>query len=100
MVEGALRFFHRTRYVLQSWVVMPNHVHVLFTQRDEPMGRVIGSWKSFTAKEANRLLHRTGQFWDEDYWDTYMRDEAQESRTRRYIENNPVKARLAIEPAR
>ncbi len=100
LVEGALRFFSGTRYDLQAWVVMPNHVHVLFTQREEPLGRVVGSWKSYTAKEANKLLQRAGQFWDEDYWDTYMRDEAHEQRTRRYIEGNPVKARLALEPAR
>ena len=98
LVEGALRFFHGTRYELEAWVVMPNHVHVLFTQKDEPLGRVVGSWKSYTAKEANRLLGRSGQFWDEDYWDTYMRDEAHAIRTRRYIESNPVKARLAREP--
>ena len=56
-------------------------------------------WKSYTAKEANKILKRAGQFWDEDYWDTYMRDETHERRTRRYIENNPVKARLAQESA-
>ena len=98
LVEGALRFFHGTRYELQAWVVMPNHVHVLFTQKGEPLGKVLGSWKSYTAKEANRILGRTGQFWDEDYWDTFMRDEAHATRTRRYIENNPVKARLVREP--
>jgi REP element-mobilizing transposase RayT len=98
LVEGALRFFHGTRYELQAWVVMPNHVHVLFTQQNVPLGKVVGGWKSYTAKEANRILGRAGQFWDEDYWDTYMRDEAQETRMRRYIENNPVKAHLALEP--
>jgi REP element-mobilizing transposase RayT len=99
LVEGALRFFHGTRYDLQAWVVMPNHVHVLFTQRDGLLGRVVGSWKSYTAKKANKMLQRTGQFWDEDYWDTYMRDETHAERTCRYIESNPVKARLALEPA-
>ena len=99
LVEHALRFFHPARYELLAWVVMPNHVHVLFTQRDMPLGKVVGSWKSYTAKEANRILRRTGQFWDEDYWDTYMRDEAQERRTRRYIENNPVKAHLVPKSA-
>ena len=54
LVEGALRFFHGARYELEAWVVMPNHVHVLFTQKAEPLGRVVGSWKSFTAKEAKR----------------------------------------------
>ena len=99
LVEAALRFFHGTRYDLMAWVVMPNHVHVLFTQGTEPLGRVIGSWKSYTAKAANELLQRSGQFWDEDYWDTYVRNDEHERRTRRYIENNPVKARLAAQPS-
>ncbi len=99
LVEGALRYFHGVRYTLEAWVVMPNHVHVLVTQKDVPLGRVVGSWKSYIANKANRALGRTGQFWDEDYWDTYMRDEAHETRTRRYIESNPVKACLAREPA-
>jgi type I restriction enzyme R subunit/putative DNA methylase len=38
-------------------------------------------------------------FWAEDYFDTYMRDAEHELKTRRYIENNPVKALLVREPA-
>ncbi len=98
VVSQALWFFHGTRYDLEAWVVMPNHVHVLFTQY-APLGRVVGGWKSYTARQANRLRHRTGQFWAVDYWDTYMRDDAHTTRTRRYIENNPVKAHLVREPA-
>ena len=97
LVERALRCFRGTRYELQAWVVMPNHVHVLFTQKAEPLRKVLHSWKSYTANEANRIPGRTGQFWDEDYWDTFMRDEHQATRSRRYIENNPVKARLVRE---
>ncbi|HQJ49933.1 MAG TPA: transposase [Candidatus Paceibacterota bacterium] len=97
-VEAALRFFQGGRYELLAWVVMPNHVHVLFRQREMPLGKVVGRWKSYTAREANRILGRKGPFWNEDYWDTYMRDEAQEKRACRYIENNPVKARLVREP--
>jgi REP element-mobilizing transposase RayT len=99
LVEQALVFFNRKRYELDSWVVMPNHVHVLLTQRDEPLRKVIAGWKSYTAKEANRVLGRIGQFWAEDYWDTYMRNEEHTMRTRRYIENNPVQARLVLDPA-
>ena len=98
LVETALRFCHGSRYDLRAWVVMPNHVHVLFTQRDEPLGKIVGSWKSYTAKEANKVLGRTGQFWEEDYWDTYMRDDAHELKTRRYVECNPVKAQLVRQP--
>jgi putative transposase len=99
LVENAVRFFHGTRYDLLAWVVMPNHTHVLFEQRNVPMSRIVSSWKSYTAKEANRILQRSGQFWAEDYWDTYMRDEQHKLRTRRYIETNPVKAHLVREPS-
>lgn len=33
-------------------------------------------------------------FWEREYWDTFMRDEEQEKKAVRYIEANPVKARL------
>jgi len=98
VVEGALRFFNGTRYDLEAWILMPNHVHVLFTQRDVSLSLITGSWKSYTAKQANQILGRSGQFWAEDYWDTYMRDDEHELRTRHYIEDNPVKAHLAFDP--
>lgn len=77
---------------------MPNHVHVVI----EPMngyrlGAIVHSWKSFSAKEANRQLRRTGPFWHRDYFDRYIRDEGHLARTVDYVENNPVKAGLASE---
>ena len=37
-----------------------------------------------------------GAFWQEGYWDTYMRDQEHEARMQRYIENNPTKAKLVV----
>jgi putative transposase len=93
-VEDALFFRHAVEYDLRAWVVMPNHVHVLFMVRDVPMSQLLDAWKGFTAKKANKLLGRKGTFWQGDYWDTYMRDDEHESRTRRYIERNPTSAKL------
>ena len=94
IVEDSLRFRHGTHYDLRAWVIMPNHVHLLFQVLDIPMSELVEAWKGFTAKEANRVLGRKGQFWQEGYWDTYMRDAAQEQKARLYIENNPTKAGL------
>ena len=94
LVDEALRFHHGTNYELRAWVVMPNHLHVLFKVTAQPMGRVIADWKKYTAREANKLLGRRGRFWADDYWDTYMRDSAHEVLARNYAEKNPVKARL------
>jgi putative transposase len=73
---------------------MPNHVHVLLRVGTTPMSRIVENWKKFTAHEANKVLRRAGAFWQEDYWDVFMRDSAHEIRTRHYIETNPVNARL------
>ena len=59
------------------------------------MGKILQSWKGYTAKEANRILGREGAFWEDDYFDRYIRDEEHLRRVVRYIENNPVKAHLA-----
>ena len=97
-VEDAVRFFHGQRYNLHAWVVMPNHVHILFKVDTTPMAEILESWKKHTANKANRLLHRRGEFWQADYWDTFMRDSVHELETRNYIENNPAKAKLVLDP--
>ena len=98
MVEDSLLFRHEVQYDLRAWAVMPNHVHLLFLVWDVPMSHLVDAWMGFTAKEANGMLGRKGKFWQDGYWDTYMRDGEHEARTRRYIENNPTKARLAVSP--
>lgn len=54
--------------------------------------------KKHTGRIANKLIGRQGAFWAEDYFDTYMRDAEQERNTVRYIENNPTKAKLVLDP--
>jgi REP element-mobilizing transposase RayT len=94
MVEGSLLFRHRVQYDLRAWVIMPNHVHLLFLVQEVPMWQLVAAWKGYSAKQANKILGRKGRFWQEGYWDTYMRDAEHELKTRRYIENNPTKAKL------
>ena len=74
-VEDALLFFDGERYRLLAWVVMPNHVHVLFEIWKTPLPEVVQSWKRHTATQINRLLGRTGTLWQAEYWDRFMRDE-------------------------
>jgi REP element-mobilizing transposase RayT len=41
---------------------------------------------------------RQGQFWIEEYFDCYIRNQEHFERTVKYIENNPVKAGLCRTP--
>ncbi len=99
LVVNALLHFDGVRYRALSWVVMPNHVHVLLEQlAGVSLGEAIGRWKGFTAHEINKTLGQSGTFWQEDYFDRFIRNEEHLERTRFYIENNPVKARLCKLP--
>src|ERR1035438_2297766 len=81
-------------YELHAFVVMANHVHLLVLPRVNP-SRFLQSVKGYTAREANRLLGRTGQpFWQAESYDHWVRDDRESDRIRAYIENNPVRAGL------
>jgi REP element-mobilizing transposase RayT len=97
MVAEKIHYGEQQRhfYCLDAWVVMPNHVHLLL----EPWRAVpvILRWlKGSTAREANRILGRTGRsFWQDESFDHWVRDEGERQKFLRYIEWNPVTAGLA-----
>jgi REP element-mobilizing transposase RayT len=95
IVQNALLHFDNQRYRLHAWVVMPNHVHTLYTA--EPgweLSQIAHSWKSYTASECNRVLARKGEFWQREPFDRYIRNQRHFANALRYIEENPVKAGL------
>ena len=98
LVQENLLHFDGKDYRVLAWAIMPNHVHTLIEIWQKPLAEVVKSWKSYTAKQANKILGRTGMFWQGEYYDTYMRDEEHFRKTVRYIENNPTKARLVRAP--
>lgn len=95
IVQNALLHFDGERYHLIAWCVMPNHVHVLFEIfAGHPIGKVIHSWKTFTARVINKLLGQSGQLWQDDFFDTFMRNDEHQAAEACYIERNPVNAGL------
>ncbi len=92
IVSDALLHFHGERYHLDSFVIMPNHVHVLFHPLGEnKLESILQTWKRFTARETNKLLENTGSLWQREYWDRLIRSEKQFAWTRNYIFKNPEK---------
>jgi REP element-mobilizing transposase RayT len=100
MVCDTLRHFHGSRYNLDAWVVMPNHVHVLVCPLPpHTLGEIIKSWKQYTSTHAKRLLPlAAGRFWQPEAYDHWLRDSEDRSRIIRYIHNNPVNAGLCARP--
>ena len=100
MVQNALLHFDAERYRLLAWVVMPNHVHAMIeTRPGSLLDEIVHSWKSFTAHECNRLLRRHGAFWQDEYYDRFIRDGEHFRKAKEYIEQNPVKAGLVANAA-
>ena len=95
MVASSLKFHDGKMYELSSWVIMPNHLHFLVTPFETvELSTIAHSIKSYTAHEANKLLCRTGRFWQVEPFDRYIRNARHFASVVRYIENNPVKAGL------
>ena len=118
MAQNSLLIFDAQRYRLLAWVVMPNHVHVLFQAMNGwTMAKIVASWKKFTARKicdfrraanaagnahlpigeslntANREIGVPG-VWHREYWDRFIRDERHFQQVVEYIHQNPVKAGL------
>lgn len=95
LMTNALRFHNGTRYRLLAWCVMPNHVHVVARfLPDQELAVVLRSWKAYTARMANRLLGRSGEFWQREYYDRLIRGAGELEHALKYIEDNPVRAGL------
>jgi putative DNA methylase len=121
LIRSNLHHHNRGKYHLLAYCVMPNHVHVLLQplnqepaartkassadrEGDEqadmvsPLAAIMHSLKSYTAHKANELLGRSGQFWQHESYDHWVRDEEELQRIVDYIAWNPVKASRVKEP--
>ena len=58
---------------------------------DWRLHKILHSWKSFTANRFQRLYGRYGPVWQDEYFDRFIRDEAEYCEKRDYILGNPYK---------
>ena len=86
----------RQGWRVPHFTLMPNHVHLLLApgRGAQPLKQTIRGSKWFVATQANRLLGRTGPFWQTDWFDRWARTEAEAGRMRDYIRLNPAKPDL------
>ena len=83
-------------YDLVSFVIMPNHIHMLFKQI-KPIDVTIRTIKSKSAIGINKLLGKSGKFWASDYYDKVIRDEEHFDKVYNYIRNNALRVGLDLE---
>ena len=96
IVAEALRHFDSQRYYLDAFVIMPNHVHALVQPLPgHSLKDILRSWKSYSARQINKTLGRSGSVWMEESFDRIVRDWTALVKCRDYIARNPEKAHLS-----
>lgn len=99
IVSQSLQHFDRERYDLFAWAILPNHAHVVFRPLgDHPLGKILHSWKSFSASRANAHLGRRGAFWQREYFGHLIRSQQDLDRFVRYVAKNPSNAGIPDSP--
>ncbi len=85
ILENTLMHDHETKAIHHAWVIMPNHVHLLFTPL-VPIEKLMQSWKGISARRIGM-----GSIWQKNYRDTLIRDASHLANATRYIRRNPAK---------
>ena len=91
---------HYPHVKLDSFVVMPNHLHgiiVLEPAADLPEKRsaipeIVRAFKSFSARRINTLRNASGRsLWQRGYYEHVVRNEIPLAEIREYIDSNPAR---------
>ena len=99
IVEDVLLFGDGRDYELCAWVIMPNHGHVVAKAiGPTPLAIITPQWKNITAIAINRLFGSSGRFWQPEVFDRFLRGPDHRLFAIRYVELNPVTARLCRSP--
>ena len=116
VVSDAFHYWDGKRYKLHRYVIMPNHVHILIEpleifkdsdiKREQvdngirfwQLSKIMQGLKGYSARQANEILGRKGQFWHDESFDHWIRNQGELDETYEYIDLNPVKAGLCKKP--
>lgn len=91
------------RIALHCVVVMPDHVHMLFTILETqgtyfPLASIMHGIRGPSSHRINKLLRRTGPVWQQEFFDRLLRY-GEADKTVEYICSNPVNAGLVADEA-
>lgn len=88
---------YKDKYALKIWAycLMENHVHILAVpKRSESLAKGIGGANLLYTQYINRKYNRSGRLWQNRFFSTIVEKEPYLWAVVRYIERNPVRARI------
>jgi REP element-mobilizing transposase RayT len=78
-------------YYLLSFVIMPDHMHLIIIPRDKDISKCMKSIKGFSARQINEVFSRKGSLWQSGFYDYILDSEDKVLSRIKYIEENPVR---------
>jgi len=106
VVLGSCLHDNDTKIDIRAVVVMPDHVHMIFTplvneQAGEvySLGEIMDAIKGASAHKINRQLGRTGRVWQTESFDRVLRSSEKLDEKIQYTLDNPVRQGLVSECA-
>lgn len=99
VVWNSIHYRDGKEYILDACCIMPNHVHMVINplktgEGYQSLSEIMQSLKGYTARRANIILGRSGQFWQHESYDHVVRDAGEFKRIVDYIVDNPCRAGL------
>jgi putative transposase len=94
------RAAERHLVALHAYALMTNHLHLIATPaRPTSLPKMMQELGVHYVRFFNRKYARTGTLWNSRYRGLHLRDEKYWLTCLRYVEQNPVRAGLAADPA-
>ena len=91
IIENCLWHNNNKQYILHTYVIMPNHVHVLFEPVDgNSTTEILRAWKGVTAHHINSKMNKAGALWQRESFDRVIRSEEHYKQAWEYIQHNPI----------
>jgi REP element-mobilizing transposase RayT len=79
---------------------MPDHIHLLgILTGQRQLSEVVRILKGRTGRTLNSLLGQSGSFWQSAFYDHAVRREENLEAITRYIQENPVRQGLVVDPS-
>jgi putative transposase len=98
-IEVLRGYMRAGKFTINDFVVMPNHVHILMTiPGDISIEKAAQLIKGNFSFQAGRDLEFRGEIWQRGFSDVRVPDEQSFRTHQEYINNNPVRAGLALSP--
>lgn len=92
VVGDTLLHYDKLRYWVHCFVIMPNHVHVMFECAEGyQMQEILSAWKSFSAHQINKILQRKGPIWQKESFDRIIRNNNHYVCVLNYIAKSPLR---------